>query len=289
MVADDEAVETPSFLRDPHPAEQRKRITAAREAWARHYVLLPGELKHAAVVESLAIEAAIQIGIFVSRGDINARVRIGIVDAPRSHVDPQLAGASLYAQMLQRPQLHSREIKNAAGSTVEIVDFDPIVEHPHALEIGVIGGGLWRRQPAGPERRHPRNAIKKIDDRERSRCKQLRAVPFVLRSDLVECRVRKAAERWLDRIDFYADAVGTGIGFWLDRDRDRTNGRGRHLCPGRKGSRVQKRPGHEAEAGWGAQGPESSIQRTPPRMNSMKVPVGTPVGPLGIVTRSVSE
>src|SRR5437762_1696802 len=61
------------------------------------------------------------------------------------------------------------------------------------------------------------------------------------------------------------------------------------LSARRQGGRVQKRPGHEAEAGWFAPETKRAAQRTLPRMNSMKVPVGTPVGPFGIVTRSVSE
>src|SRR6266550_2686156 len=296
MVAKRKCIETPSFLRDTDSAQQRQRVSAPREAWARHSELLTGELKHAPIVEAPAIKSPVKIGVLVSGGDIYARVWVGIVGAPAAHVDPQLAGTSLYAEMLKRPQLDGREIENPTCSTVEVVDLDPVVEHPDALEIGIVGSRLRRRQPARPERGHPRNTVQQIDHRESSRRKELLAVPFVLRSDLVECRVGKAADGWLDRIGFdldriafVADAVGTGVGFWLRRDRDHTNGGRGHLCPGRKGSRVQKRPGHEAEAGWGAQGPGSSLQRTLPRMNSMKVPVGTPVGPLGIVTRSVSE
>ena len=45
----------------------------------------------------------------------------------------------------------------------------------------------------------------------------------------------------------------------------------------------------KAEAGWAESWPRLATQRTLPRMNSMKVPVGTPVGPFGMVTRSVSE
>jgi len=50
--------------------------------------------------------------------------------------------------------------------------------------------------------------------RESSRRKEAARGPFVLRSDLVECRVGKAADRSLDRsaltdrIGFDADAVG---------------------------------------------------------------------------------
>ena len=101
MVAEDKAIQAPAFLRDSHPAQQRKGVTTAREARARHSELLTGELEDAAVVEPFAVETAVQVGILVSCRDIDARVWVGVFDAPAAHVDPHLARASLDAQVLE--------------------------------------------------------------------------------------------------------------------------------------------------------------------------------------------
>ena len=55
----------------------------------------------------------------------------------------------------------------------------------------------------------------------------------------------------------------------------------------RVGRSVQDGPDREAEADE-AEYSAQATQRALPRTNSMKVPVGTPVGPLGTITRSLS-
>ena len=55
---------------------------------------------------------------------------------------------------------------------------------------------------------------------------------------------------------------------------------------------VQNGPDQKGEAdatSVSCDGDEQTGQPALPRTNSMKVPVGTPVGPRGIATRSVSE
>jgi hypothetical protein len=131
--------------------------------------LLAAQLEDPSVVVPLAVERAIEVCILVSGGDIDARVWIGVVGAPAAHVDPKLARAPLDAQVLERPELHRRQIEDASRSVVEIVDLDPVIEHPHALEIADVRGCLRCGQPARSERCHAGNAIEQIDDGERSR------------------------------------------------------------------------------------------------------------------------
>src|SRR5687767_3880602 len=77
---------------------------------------------------------------------------------------------------------------------------------------------------------------------------------------------------------------------------DRIDGRGRGILRHgeriprwllARANRVKNGPGHEAEAG--ATKPGLRAQLTRPRTNSTNVPTGTPVGPFGSATRSVSE
>jgi hypothetical protein len=51
----------------------------------------------------------------------------------------------------------------------------------------------------------------------------------------------------------------------------------------------EKRPGQQAEANTTPSLNLQDPQGTRPRTNSMNVPVGIPVGPFGIATRSASE
>src|SRR5206468_12906159 len=113
--------------------------------------------------------------------------------------------------------------------------------------------------------------------------------PLVLWSDFIERGVGKASDRRLDTVRLDVRAVGPGVRLGFYGYRHFARGWRNDLRSCASDGRVQKRPGHEAEAGRDAHCTGDAGQRTLPRMNSMKVPVGTPVGPLGIVTRSVSE
>src|SRR5256885_8846727 len=44
----------------------------------------------------------------------------------------------IYAQMLQRPNLHRRKIEHSAGAGIEIVDLESIVEDSDAAEVAVV-------------------------------------------------------------------------------------------------------------------------------------------------------
>src|SRR4051812_12118137 len=162
MVTEHVAVDTPVFLRHADPSQQRKRVTTAREPRARDPELLSTELQYATVVESLTVKSAVEIGVLVAGGDIDAGVRVGVVDAPAAHVDPQLARASLDAQMLERPELHRRQIEHSAGAGIEIVDLESIVEDSDAAEIAIVQSSLWSRQPPRSERRHSWNAVEEV-------------------------------------------------------------------------------------------------------------------------------
>src|SRR2546430_8106735 len=105
MVPKHEGIDAPAFSCDANSAQQRQGIAAPREAWARHAVLLTGQLEHATVVEPLAVEPAVKIGIFVSRRDVGASVGVGVVHSPAAHVDAQLTSSSFDTQMLERPEL----------------------------------------------------------------------------------------------------------------------------------------------------------------------------------------
>ena len=103
MVAQNEAVDAPLFSRHTDSRQQREGITATREARARHAILLASDLQDPAVVESLPVKPAIEIGILVSCRDVGPGVGISVLDAPAAHVDTQLAARPLDAQMLEGP------------------------------------------------------------------------------------------------------------------------------------------------------------------------------------------
>src|SRR4051794_18140525 len=166
MVAERESIEAPAFLRAPDPGHQRKCVAATSKPAAGDAELLPAELQHAAVLEPLSVKPAIEIGVFVTRGDIDPGVWIGVVDAPGAHVYPQLAGTALDAQVLERPQLNGREVEDAASARIEIVDLQTVVENSDATEVPVVHRGLGCCQPPRPERRHSRNPVEQIDKRE---------------------------------------------------------------------------------------------------------------------------
>src|SRR3954464_5430077 len=191
--------------------------------------------------------------------------------------------------MLQRPDRNVREIEDATCSVIEVVDFQAVVENSDATKVSIVHRRLRGREPPGSERGYTRNAIEQIDETESAGREELRTIPLVLRTYLVERGVGEASDRRFDRIRFDCRAVGAGVRFRLNRNWNLTSRRRHHLRHYRRSSPVQKRPGHEAEAGGLGAKNCAWLQRDLPLTNSMKVPVGTPVGPLGIVTRSLSE
>ena len=198
--------------------------------------------------------------------------------------------------MLEGPDLNRRKIEHTAGGVVEIVDLQAIVKDPYPAEVTVERCGLRSREPPGSESRDARNPVEQVDQRESAGREELGAVPVILWSDLVGEGIGKPSDGRLDGIDlhlgavyFDARAISDRIRGRLRRDWHLTDRWRHHLSMDGRNARVQNRPGQKAEAGWAEPAPRALFQRALPRMNSMKVPVGTPVGPFGIVTRSVSE
>jgi hypothetical protein len=112
---------------------------------------LSAELKSEATTESLAVEATIDVGIFVTRVHVGPRVRIGSLDTPAPQVNPQLIRESLDGNILERPQIDRREIEQRSASWIEIVDLDSVVDDPDSLEVSVDCDEFRRGKPAGPE------------------------------------------------------------------------------------------------------------------------------------------
>ena len=106
VMSEDEAVNAPTLFGDADAAKERQRVAGAGEACACHAVLLARELEHTTVTRSLSVVAAVDVRVFVSGCHIDACVRVGVLNSPGPHVDAELAGGALDAQMFERPQLH---------------------------------------------------------------------------------------------------------------------------------------------------------------------------------------
>ena len=101
VMTNDKAIEAPVLPGNADPTKERERIPTACESRTANSKLLTSKLHYAAVIESLAVKPAVEIRVLIPGRDVNTRVWIGVLHAPAPHVDAQLAGSPLDAQMLE--------------------------------------------------------------------------------------------------------------------------------------------------------------------------------------------
>src|SRR6185312_6197219 len=244
--------------------------------------LLQRDLKPGTVVEALAVIRAIQVGIEITGERVDARVRCGLIVLPRAHVDAQSVGTARERNFLERPERNGMQIRCNAVARLQVVALDAVEEYAHATEVATEGGCLRCREPAGAEGGESRDAIQQVTECERTRREERvtivreRLPDLERRHDVVPPEARLHAIGVLRLGWRILRRVAHGIAW-------------KPLCVGARGGnsghrrdarRCNQRAPREANR-------HQRAQRA--RRNSTNVPTGTPVGPLGMKPRSVSE
>ena len=313
MRALQDGVGAPAVTRPPDAREEIERVGIASEAGRLRAVLLRRELERLAARVALSVEAPIEVGLLVAGVDVGARVRRGTLHAPGAEMNAHLCRVALDRNVFERPQRNVAQLRDTVRARIERIELQPVEEDANAAHVSQIGGFHGHADPARAIARDAGNAVEEIEQGERAAGEQLVAAPPELGPDVGEHRRLGAREGCLDRIGRWhvdrnrtrlrssrsgIDANGIGARRDWDRARDgvalRAGGVGHGLLgarragPGAHCGGEQNGPGQKTGAG-STRRQAALGQPALPRTNSTNMPTGTPVGPRGIDTRSLSE